>query len=439
MAAAATTAAATATTTALIRGQIFVGRHAAEFEGLADVLGNLLFRLLHLLLGADELLRERVGHEFLLEALEVGNFGLGDLVAHVRLFVQHVLQIAEPLVLRPGLVVAQKHQDRLLHLHVAGLLDDGLAEFADFLKDGGITGLKLYGAHKKKSPYLRHYTIRVFFFQMKADPDQLPYLLRLLDDPSPVVQTAVSRQLREFGGRLSPLLQALPERPSREVFERIDDLLDADRRATLRVTWARWQEAGERHDRLERGLALLGNHIGQRDDPLELSARLDALASAYRETHLADDPMDLARFLFVERGLSGARIDYFSARHSDLVGVLQTGQGLPISLACILMLVGRRLGLPIEGCNYPGHFLARVDRLGETYLIDGYDRGRFLTVDELLSHSPSAPPNLRTLILTPATTTDIVSRVLRNLAQSYTRTGEPERAAFMAELLAATA
>lgn len=434
MAAAAAATATAAAATFLVGVEVLFGRDASEFERLADILRNLLLGLLHLLLGADEVLREGIGHELLLKPLEIGDLGLGHLFAHVRLLVQHVLQVAKALILGPGPVVAEKLEDGALHLGIAGLIEDGLTEFADLLKNDGFARLQLNFAHTCSCD-LRHYTIGVLFFHMKADPDQLPHLLRLLDDPSPVVRTAVSRQLRAFGRRLAPLLESLPERPAPETFDLIDDLLDEERRAALRAAWAAWQAAGDRPDRLEKGLSLLGNHVAGREDGGELTRMLDALAAAYRETHLADDPVQLAQFLFVDRGLRGAHLDYFAPRHSDLVGVLQTGQGLPISLGCIFMLTGRRLGLPIEGCNYPGHFLARCDLHGQTHLVDCCDGGRFLTVEELLSHNPAAPPSLRDLILKIPDTTDIIARVLRNLVQAHTRSGEPGRAAFLAELL----
>lgn len=271
---------------------------------------------------------------------------------------------------------------------------------------------------------------------MMTDSDPLPHLLRLLDDPSPTVREAVTARLRAYGNRLPPLLAALPERPPPTTLQLLTRMLDDERRERLLTDWQAWLAAGTGPASLERGLSRIGSHVGQREDDDRLSRQLDALAAAYRETHLADDPRTLARFLFETRGLRGAHLDYYAPRHSDLVGVLQTGQGLPISLACIYILVGRRLGLPLEGCNYPGHFLARYDVQDQVYLIDCYDRGRFITLEEVLQFNPSDEPVLRREILARPSAASLLARVLRNLAQAYARSGDPEQAALMTALLA---
>ena len=50
-----------------------------------------------------------------------------------------------------------------------------------------------------------------------------------------------------------------------------------------------------------------------------------------------------------------------SAANSDLVSVLETKSGIPISQALLLIGATRFRGLSCAGVNYPGHFLVRLE------------------------------------------------------------------------------
>ncbi len=48
-------------------------------------------------------------------------------------------------------------------------------------------------------------------------------------------------------------------------------------------------------------------------------------------------------------------------QHSNLAWVMEHRQGIPISLAVLLIEAGRRSGLGCHGVNYPGHFLVSIE------------------------------------------------------------------------------
>ena len=58
------------------------------------------------------------------------------------------------------------------------------------------------------------------------DPTQLPYLLRLFDDDSPIVQSAVAEALYAFGNSLEKELAKLAEPPTAEQLQKIQLLLE---------------------------------------------------------------------------------------------------------------------------------------------------------------------------------------------------------------------
>ena len=87
-----------------------------------------------------------------------------------------------------------------------------------------------------------------------------------------------------------------------------------------------------------------------------LRLRVDALADSC--------PAEVPPWAFLESlGFGGQGQPPISLAHSRLADVLETGQGLPISLGVLLVHVARRQGLEAQGVNFPGRFLTRVNEL----------------------------------------------------------------------------
>src|SRR5262245_66297754 len=114
--------------------------------------------------------------------------------------------------------------------------------------------------------------------------------------------------------------------------------------------------------------------------------RLDGLARAVDGTRRAAAALGrlhrLRDYLFVEQGFAGNRDDYYDPRNSFLNDVLDRRQGIPITLSLVLMEVGKRLGLHIEGIGLPGHFIAGA-RLGDSQiLLDTFKGGALVEPGE---------------------------------------------------------
>lgn len=67
----------------------------------------------------------------------------------------------------------------------------------------------------------------------------------------------------------------------------------------------------------------------------------------------------LNELLFDEEGFHGNEARYEDPRNSFLPDVMARRRGLPIALSVIYLDVARRAGIPMEGVNFPGHFLVR--------------------------------------------------------------------------------
>lgn len=280
-----------------------------------------------------------------------------------------------------------------------------------------------------------------------ANADQLPHLMRLVDDDSDVVRTAVTRELAAFGADLEPELDQLCPPPSAETREMVRLLVADHIRNGLREAWGAWFYLDDELDRLESALSLIADfQSGTPIDPLPLSildpgshvglsSLLDALAEEFYQRKEPVEAGTLASFLFGTKGIQGATDDYYGPQNSNLMYVIQARRGIPISLACVYMLVGRRLGLEIRGCNWPGHFIARTRVGDQMHVVDCYRGGRVIEQESFLKmQGPSREAALEVLE-SDAGTIVIVTRVLNNLIRAYQVAGNDANAQLMGDLL----
>jgi regulator of sirC expression with transglutaminase-like and TPR domain len=153
-------------------------------------------------------------------------------------------------------------------------------------------------------------------------------------------------------------------------------------------------------------------------------ARLDALADAARgEIGRAGSARErvlaLARFLHVEQGFRGNTSDYYDARNSYLNEVIERRTGIPITLALVYVALGARLGVPLRGVGFPGHFLVRCEAPAPLVL-DPFE-GVLLEPEEWRSRwraaVPDAPFDPRALEPSPARA--VLTRLLGNLKQIH--------------------
>ena len=143
--------------------------------------------------------------------------------------------------------------------------------------------------------------------------------------------------------------------------------------------------------------------------------------------------------LFNEVGYSGDNEEYYDPRNSYLNEVFERRLGNPISLALVQIEVSRRLGLPLEGISFPGHFLVRLPVEDGVLIMDPFNGGRPLGVDELRERARSnlggetPDDSVLAQILDPAPHRAILMRMLRNLHGVYAERGEWDRAARSAD------
>lgn len=130
----------------------------------------------------------------------------------------------------------------------------------------------------------------------------------------------------------------------------------------------------------------------------------------------------LNRYLFEECGFRGNRDAYYDPRNSFLNEVLDRRLGIPITLALLYIEVGRRVGLPLVGIGFPGHFLVGCDAPDGRLLIDPFEGGRLLTDMDcvaLLARLHGRPVPLARHYLAPIGARAFLLRMLSNLKAIY--------------------
>lgn len=146
-------------------------------------------------------------------------------------------------------------------------------------------------------------------------------------------------------------------------------------------------------------------------------------------------------YLFDELGFTGNQQDYYDPRNSYLNDVLDRKLGIPISLGVIQMELARRMGVPLEGVSFPGHFLVRLPVDGGLLVLDPYHKGRSVDAHELkLRARPHLGGNdiddqQLLQILAPASHRAILMRMLRNLKGLYSEREDWEKALRCADRL----
>lgn len=162
--------------------------------------------------------------------------------------------------------------------------------------------------------------------------------------------------------------------------------------------------------------------------------RLDELAVGVGAGGRVADPLQrlhrLREYLFEEEGFAGNSQQYYDPRNSYFNEVLDRRLGIPITLSLVLIEVGRRLGLEMEGIGLPGHFITGARLGGEHVLLDPFNGGSVLTGEscgELVGRALGRTVTLKPEHFQPVGNGQFLTRMLANLKGSYWRREQWDR------------
>jgi regulator of sirC expression with transglutaminase-like and TPR domain len=263
--------------------------------------------------------------------------------------------------------------------------------------------------------------------------ERLTALLALLDDPDPEVQASVRRQLVEIGAAAVPPLRMIVDHgaddhvrlTARRMIRRIG--LEQFRRA-MRAQIAR---ANRDELDLEEAAFAIARVAYPELDSAEYTPQLDAMAAELqgrlRPDHTAMDQVrTMSAYLIEELGYHACRQEnYYDPENSYVNRVIDRRIGIPISLCAVFLFLARRLSVPLFGVAFPAHFLLKYKSADTEFFVDPFNGGTILDMSQIeetlraIGIQPSAQ------FTEPASTRQILMRMIRNLVEIY-RATEPD-------------
>lgn len=192
------------------------------------------------------------------------------------------------------------------------------------------------------------------------------------------------------------------------------------------IRWARQfgvLARGREHAvRLDLCCLQIGRIVDPTFDQMSALNRLDALA---REVG-SDQPSPAAlverlnEVLFQQHGFRGDTDTYYDPSNCCLHATLESGRGMPITLAVLMIEVARRVGLELHGVGAPFHFLVKYhdQETGRDHFLDPFHGGREIDRDALSERLRATNRGLGPIpdsFLAAVTKRQILQRILTNL------------------------
>jgi regulator of sirC expression with transglutaminase-like and TPR domain len=140
---------------------------------------------------------------------------------------------------------------------------------------------------------------------------------------------------------------------------------------------------------------------------------------------------EINQYLFVEQGFAGNDHDYYDPRNSFINDLLDRRLGIPLTLSLVYMVISDRLGFPMDGISFPGHFIIRPQHPDLEIFIDPYHKGEILFPEDCaakLKQLYGYDIPLQPEYLEPVSIRRILERLLNNLKMIYLRRREPAKA-----------
>jgi regulator of sirC expression with transglutaminase-like and TPR domain len=160
----------------------------------------------------------------------------------------------------------------------------------------------------------------------------------------------------------------------------------------------------------------------------ELAMPLEALSLGRRSPLEQADA--LRSLVYGELGFRGNERDYYDPRNSYLNDVIERRLGIPITLAFVLMAIGRRAAVQVDGIGFPGHFLVRIGGEGGVY-VDPFFDGRLVNdaaLERLAEKFLGGASKLAPEHLHVVSVRSMLVRMLVNLKHAHERRQDHARA-----------
>jgi hypothetical protein len=206
----------------------------------------------------------------------------------------------------------------------------------------------------------------------------IPHLLLLLEDSDPEIQESVAEALLAFGPDLPFETAAFRRRLSWEVAQRLDELIARAQQLPCTPQWLQWLDFADSGKALEEALLRLA-FFDYGIEALLLPGILEAQVRSFKRLYPRGSADLLIQFVFQEGRFEPPAGTAPHAMHDNLMFLLRTGEGSPLLLSALTVLLARRLDLPVEGVFIQGNFLLQLHQAGTIHFLNPANHGQPFT------------------------------------------------------------
>lgn len=268
---------------------------------------------------------------------------------------------------------------------------------------------------------------------------EIKALISLLDDSDYDVAAYVEKQIAYLGEGIIPFLEEeWEETLNADLQKKIEDLIHNLQYDGLTKRLQAWKASGA--ENLLEGMFLVNSYLYPDVDFATINKAIDQLyfdawTHMKDEMHPYDQVKSLNNVLFREKRFSANTKNFHSPANSMLHLVLETKRGNPLTLCVIYMTLAQRLSMPVYGVNLPNLFILTY-KLGDMqFYINVYNKGLILSKADIDNYILQLNLNPVDIFYEPCDNLDIVKRALRNLAFSFEKMDDPEKATEVNKLL----
>ena len=169
-------------------------------------------------------------------------------------------------------------------------------------------------------------------------------------------------------------------------------------------------------------------------DPEPARALIAEAAERLRVRLARETPEEaLAETMAGDMRLNGDLMNYEDPANTDIIAVWDRRRGLPVAIGLIYIEAARRGGLAVQGVDFPGHFLLRVDTDEGPLALDPFSEGRVVLPSELTRRAllaglmPHVAERLEAL-MAPVADRAVLIRLQNNIFARASQAGDYGRA-----------
>lgn len=276
------------------------------------------------------------------------------------------------------------------------------------------------------------------------DNPRIMAMIRLLDDPDQEVFTHISSELVALGREAVPILEEAWSGAFDPLMqERIENIVHRIQFEGLKADLAAWARSG--NPDLLSGTMLVARYQYPDLDEEKIRTTINKIKrDIWLELNEQQTPMEqvavINKILFDKYGFGGNTANFHAPQNSFINMVLETKKGNPLLLSVIYIIVSQQLDVPVFGVNLPEHFILAYQDVrgnrpeqytypeaGILFYVNAFSRGTIFGKSDIDQFLKKLDLKYNRIFYEPCTNIDMVRRMLRNLAFSWQKLGEPEK------------